>query len=168
MLGTTEAVGMLACAVSLVAPALRSDRRFKAMGLVAIGLWAPYYWLLGAMSGFVFMLLMAVRQVISMGAHRLPPPALRWALAGLVLAMTAAAAFTWEGWRSILPWAASVNGAHAYFARTGVKLRSQLFVGDCAWLAYAVLVQAWPHAVFIAMLICINLVTIRRLRRLPA
>jgi hypothetical protein len=158
-------VGVLACAVALTAPACRADKAFKAIGLIAIGLWAPYYWLQGSMSGFAFTLLMGVRQAISMVSARLHPKVLTVALFGLLLAMTACAAVTWAGWHSLLPWAASVNGAYAYWYRSSVGLRVQLFAGDCAWLAYAAIVSAWPHAVFMAALICINLATIHRLRR---
>ncbi len=162
-MSTVLLVGILACAVSLCAPAFKSDRRFKVIGLLALALWAPYYWLLGAMTGFVFTLLLALRQLGSIFAHRFGPRTLRWMLAVLVVAMTVSAAVTWEGWHSLLPWAASVNGVHAHFSHSGLRLRTQLFFGDCAWLAYAVTVHAWPHAAFMVVLICINLATIRRL-----
>ena len=47
------------------------------MILIAAGLWALYYWILGAMSGFAFTLLIAVRQVLSIFAHRFSATARR-------------------------------------------------------------------------------------------
>ncbi|MDP2371835.1 YgjV family protein [Rhodoferax sp.] len=164
-MGAADIVGVLACLVVIGALTFKNDHRFKLVGLIAILLWVLYYWLLGAASGFVFMLLLAVRQVISLFAERLSSRTRQWALIALVVAMTASAAFTWEGLQSLLPWVAAVNGAHAYSVRSGIMLRSQLFLGDCAWLAYAVIVQAWPHVVLMLIVICVNLVTIHRLRR---
>ena len=157
----TPALGSLACLVSLTACVQKVDKRLKLTVLLAMCLWAPYYWLKGGTSGFAFALLIGVRQVLALNTHRLSPRMQRASLVALVVAMTATVWLTWEGWTSLLPWFATVNSTYAYLKFQGVRLRLQIVAGDAAWAVYAIAMTAWPHLVFMLVAIGLNLWTDR-------
>lgn len=159
------ALGSVACLVSLTACTQKVDKRLKLTVLLAMCLWAPYYWLKGGMSGFAFAVLIGVRQVLSLNTHRMNSVTQRASLVALVLAMTASVAVTWAGWPSLLPWFATINSTYAYLKYQGVRLRLQIVAGDAAWAVYAIVMTAWPHLAFMVVAIGLNLWTAQRLAR---
>ena len=164
-LSVTAVLGASACALALLACTCKDDVWLKRAVLVAMILWAPYYWLLGAPSGFVFSVLIVIRQFLSLNLARISPPVATAAMVALLLAITTCLVMTWEGPRSLLPWFAAVNSTYAYMRLQGARLRAQVIFGEGGWAIYALVVGAWAHLAFIFIALALSLWTIHRLKR---
>lgn len=159
----TNGLGLAAFLTCLAAYTCKSDRHLKIAVLVGLLLWAAYYAVLGAMTAVGMALLLAARQGVSLARHRLPASTLRGLFATFLLAFTANALLTWQGWLSLLPWVASTLSTFAYLYLTGATLRKYIMAGDLAWAVYAVSADAWFHLVF---LVCSTLLNVRAVQKL--
>jgi Bacterial inner membrane protein len=161
----TAVLGTCASTLALAACSCKNDVWLKRMVLFAMCLWAPYYWLLGAQSGFIFSALIVVRQGVSLNLPHMPRFAANAILVVLVLVMTLCLAWTWDGAHSLLPWFSAVNSTYAYMKLRGARLRTQVIVGESGWALYAIVVGAWSHLIFLALALGLSLWTIYRLKR---
>jgi hypothetical protein len=160
-----QGLGLLATLATLAAFAQRSDGRFRLYATVGSVLWTVHFGLLGAHTAAATAIAIALRQA---GSHVLIAKPAHWRLLagiGFTLVYTAIAWITWQGWYSVLPWIAAVNGTYAFFSLAGARLRSQMLLSDAAGLVNGFAVGSIGGVLAAVAALAINARTIRRLRR---
>jgi hypothetical protein len=128
-------LGLLATVFGVSSVLMKCDRRLRLTAATGQATWALHFWLLGAPTAATVCALTCSRQLTSLATERLSPFAQR-ALTGFYhVAFTIAAAVTWHGWVSLLPWACAILCNFAYGSLHGTALRKALRGADALALA---------------------------------
>ncbi|TPW30753.1 YgjV family protein [Pararhizobium mangrovi] len=153
-----QCVGLVALVLCLAAFASRSDERLLAVLILANVAFTLQYVLFGAWVGAGISALVILRIVF---ARRFKGSVA--AMAGIIAANVAIAAFAWRGPGDLLPLGAGISGAVAMFMARGITMRVMLIVATLCWIGTNALVGSLGAMMADIAILATNLVTIVRL-----
>lgn len=157
----TQLVGAAGTCFCVAAYQCKSSRRLVFNELMCALLYVIQYFMLGAFTGSLTMVISVVTNTISCGDRAW----MRWrgwpAVFTAVYALSCC--FTWDSWLSLLPCAATILTSTANFIRNGRLIRLGRLCAACPmWLTYNIFNRAWAGVVCEVFVAASILLSIRR------
>jgi len=139
-----QAIGFAGVAVFILSYQIKSNKALYFMQLLGSGLFVVQMLALGAASGSFSLIALVCRNALLMKYNDWNWVR-RWFVMGVFEVVYLVILFaTWQGWFSLLPWAAMAFGTIGYWTNNAQKIRlaNLVCVAPC-WLVYDALVGTW-------------------------
>ena len=135
-----QAIGFAALIIFIISFQCRSNRILFMLQLIGMCLFSLQYYLLGAYSGSISMLISIVRNILLLRINEsrcVQWKGWRWIF---IAAFLIVAVVTWDGFRSILSFLASAVSAYFYWENNAGKIRLCNLAAVCpCWMLYALI-----------------------------
>lgn len=165
----TRAVGLLAFGLSIAGFSVIAERGTKLLFALSSMAWGLQYYLLGVHTGFLIMLLTAVRQAVTIYANIMSHRLRMLMVSGFSSIAIALALLTWQGWlASFLPLLATLLGTWALFMMSNVGMRKTTLGTNALWALHGYLFNSWELCLTMIIITVANLYGLYRLRGVTA
>ena len=160
-----QIVGLCVTAISIYGLTRACDKQFRRMGrwtaLVDFVHWA----LLGAYTGAVTAILIAIRVWAAERLQHATQKTKVQATAGFFGVFSIGMAATWAGPVSLLPWLAVLNATYAYFFTAGLRLRGHFVFTNACWIGYGLAIGSVGGVATSTIATAVGITTLWRMRR---
>ena len=139
-----QAIGFVGVIFFIISYQIRSNRMLFLMQLMGTGMFCCQFLIMGAYSGAINLIVIILRNAMLMKVRSWAWVKSKWAMAAILAASAAGSAFTWQGWISLLPFAAMMGTTIAYWTDNAQKIRlGNLVCGSPCWLVYDLIIGSW-------------------------
>lgn len=139
-----QIIGLAGVAVFILSYQIKSNKALYFMQLLGSGLFCVQFIMLDAISGCLSLMALIARNALLMKYNDW-----KWVqhpvwIGVFEIIYLIILALTWNGWLSLLPWAAMAFGTFGYWTNNAQKIRfaNLVCVAPC-WLLYDALVGSW-------------------------
>ena len=158
-----QGIGLIAVLVFIISFQIKSNRALLVMQMLGDTLFCIQFILLGAFTGCLSLLVMVIRNIIFLCKENYSWARWKGWPWVFVLLSFVVSVYTWDGWKSILPFVAAAVGTFAYWENNAREFRtSNLFCASPCWLVYDLIVGSYAGALNEAIMIVSIVVSIIR------
>jgi len=151
-----QGIGLIALLTNLSVFQTNTRKNMLMLGLLTCLLWATHFYLLGAMTGSAMNLLAAGRFYVY---YRVKPSKQNHWISWLFVGLTAlAAALTWQGMISLLPFIGTTSMVIAFWQTNPKYIRRLALASSPPWIIYGAIVGSYPVIVAEALLMSSNFI----------
>lgn len=138
-----QGIGFLGVALFVLSYQFRSNRVLFLLQLLGCSVFCLQFFLMGRYTGVISLMVNILRNVLLIRAGVWKWAKSRKTMYGILLLLLVLTAWTWDGWVSLLPMAATAVTTIGYWTHNAQKIRlSQMFGSPC-FLIYDVLIGSW-------------------------
>ena len=138
-----QMIGFVGAAIFALSYQIKASRGLLLYQLVGCIVFALQFLLIGAFTGAISLTINVIRNLLLYESKDWKWVRCKGTLSIIIVLMSAMTVYTWSGWRSLLPFAATVVTSIGYWTTNAQKIRSsQLFSAPCQ-LLYDALVHSW-------------------------
>ena len=157
-----QAIGFVGVALFIISYQIRSNRALFFCQLLGCLVFCLQFFLMGAYTGAIGLIINIVRNLLLLKADSWKWAKSKATLAVIILLLGVMTAYTWAGWKSLLPFISVAVTTVGYWTNNAQKIRLSQLIGSPCTLAYDLIVRTWGGALSEAIAIVSILFSIYR------
>ena len=150
-----QGLGFVGVALFILSYQIKSNRALFFCQMLGCAVFCVQFFLLGAYTGAISLIVNIVRNILLLKAGEWKWARSKAVLCAILLFLTVMTAFTWDGWKSLLPWFSFSVTTIGYWTQNAQKIRISQMLG-------APLIHSWGGAVSEGITLLSILVSIYR------
>ena len=140
---TLQLIGFIGVAFFIISYQIRSNRGLFLCQLLGCLVFTLQFFLMGAYTGALSLIINIIRNLLLLKINDWKWVKSRVTLGVIIALLLAVTLYTWDGWKSILPFISVAVTSIGYWTNNAQKIRlSQLFGSPCT-LLYDALIHSW-------------------------
>ncbi len=157
-----QAIGFVGVALFIISYQIRSNRALFLCQLLGCLVFCLQFFLMGAYTGAIGLIINIVRNLLLLKADSWKWAKSKATMAVIILLLGVMTAYTWAGWKSLLPFISVAVTTVGYWTNNAQKIRLSQLIGSPCTLAYDLIVRTWGGALSEAIAIVSILFSIYR------
>lgn len=157
-----QAIGFVGVAHFIISYQIRSNRALFLCQLLGCLVFCLQFFLMGAYTGAIGLIINIVRNLLLLKADSWKWAKSKATMAVIILLLGVMTAYTWAGWKSLLPFISVAVTTVGYWTNNAQKIRLSQLIGSPCTLAYDLIVRTWGGALSEAIAIVSILFSIYR------
>ena len=157
-----QAIGFVGAALFIISYQIRSNRALFLCQLLGCLVFCLQFFLMGAYTGAIGLIINIVRNLLLLKADSWKWAKSKATMSVIILLLGVMTAYTWAGWKSLLPFISVAVTTVGYWTNNAQKIRLSQLIGSPCTLAYDLIVRTWGGALSEAIAIVSILFSIYR------
>ena len=157
-----QAIGFVGVALFIISYQIRSNRALFLCQLLGCLVFCLQFFLMGAYTGAIGLIINIVRNLLLLKADSWKWAKSKATMSVIILLLGVMTAYTWAGWKSLLPFISVAVTTVGYWTNNAQKIRLSQLIGSPCTLAYDLIVRTWGGALSEAIAIVSILFSIYR------
>ena len=157
-----QTIGFVGVALFIISYQIRSNRALFFCQLLGCLVFCLQFFLMGAYTGAIGLIINIVRNLLLLKADSWKWAKSKVTMAVIILLLGVMTAYTWAGWKSLLPFISVAVTTVGYWTNNAQKIRLSQLIGSPCTLAYDLIVRTWGGALSEAIAIVSILFSIYR------
>ena len=157
-----QAIGFVGVALFIISYQIRSNRALFFCQLLGCLVFCLQFFLMGAYTGAIGLIINIVRNLLLLKADSWKWAKSKATMSVIILLLGVMTAYTWAGWKSLLPFISVAVTTVGYWTNNAQKIRLSQLIGSPCTLAYDLIVRTWGGALSEAIAIVSILISIYR------
>ena len=157
-----QTIGFVGVALFIISYQIRSNRALFFCQLLGCLVFCLQFFLMGAYTGAIGLIINIVRNLLLLKADSWKWAKSKATMAVIILLLGVMTAYTWAGWKSLLPFISVAVTTVGYWTNNAQKIRLSQLIGSPCTLAYDLIVRTWGGALSEAIAIVSILISIYR------